>query len=112
MGFWAIVREKYKATQVLWECKNYSDLSAEDFHQAAYYMNEQSGHFLVMVCRASTPIQHHVYEHVKRVFQQTRGLVLILRESDTRTFLRQAVNGKQSDNHLQDLFDTTERLIS
>lgn len=112
LGFWAIVRDKYKATQVLWECKNYSDLKADDFHQAAYYMTEQSGRFLIMVCRSSVPIQHHVLEHVKRVFQQTKGLVLILRESDTKTFLRQAANGKQSENHLQDLFDTTERLIS
>jgi hypothetical protein len=30
-GFWAIIREKYKATQVLWECKNYENLSADDF---------------------------------------------------------------------------------
>jgi hypothetical protein len=42
-GFWAIVREKYNATQILWECKNYGDLAADDFHQATYYMNDQAG---------------------------------------------------------------------
>ena len=111
-GFWAIVREKYSATQVLWECKNYGDLKADDFHQAAYYMNDQAGRFMIMVCRSESPISHHVFEHVKRVFQQTKGLVLVLRESDVRTFLRQALNGKQSEQHLQDLFDSTERTIS
>jgi len=112
-GFWAIVRDKYAATQVLWEYKNYEDLKAEDFQQVAYYMNEQAGHFAIIVCRSASPISQHSYVHVKRVHQQTKGgLVIILRESDTKTFLRQALNGRQSENHLQDIFDTTERLIS
>ncbi len=111
-GFWAIVREKYNATQILWECKNYGDLQAEDFQQAAYYMNDQAGRFLIIICRSSSPLSQHVFEQVRRVYQQVKGLVLILRESDIKTFLRQALNGKQSEHHLQDLFDTTERLIS
>jgi hypothetical protein len=85
LGFWAIVRDKYSATQVIWECKNYTDIKADDFNQALYYMNDQTGRFLIMV---------------------------ILRESDIKTFLRQALNGKRSEQHLQDLFDNTERLIS
>lgn len=112
LGFWAIVRDKYRATQVVWECKNYEDLKADDFHQASYYMSSQGGRFVIIVCRASSPLPQHVFEHVRRVFEKTKGLVLILRESDTKTFLRQALNGKQSEYHLQDLFDTTERLIS
>jgi hypothetical protein len=111
-GFWAIVREKYAATQVIWECKNYEELHADDFQQAAYYMNPQSGRFAIMACRAAAPLPNHVFEHVRKVFAQTKGLLLILRETDTKTFLRQALNGKQSEYHLQDLFDSTERLIS
>jgi hypothetical protein len=112
VGFWAIVRDKYNATQILWECKNYGELGADDFHQAAYYMNDQAGRFVIMVCRSSSPLSQHVFEQVRRVYQQVKGLVLILRESDIKTFLRQAVNGKQSEHHLQDLYDTSERLIS
>lgn len=111
-GFWAIIRDKYSATQIIWECKNYPDLKADDFHQAAYYMNGRIGRFIIVVCRATSPIPRHAYDHIRRVFQQAHGLVLILRESDIRTFLRQALNGKQSEQHLQDIFDTTERLIS
>lgn len=113
-GLWEIIRQKYKATQILWECKNYSSLEAEDFQQASYYMNDQAGRFVIMVCRSELPLSTHVYDHVRRVFHQTRGLILILRESDTKTFLRQAINGKKSgsEQHLQGLFDTTERLIS
>ena len=73
---------------------------------------DQAGRFLIMVCRASSPFSSHAFDHVRRVHQQNRGLVLLLRESDIKTFLRQALNGKQSEQHLQDLFDSTERQIS
>ncbi len=113
-GFREIVRQKYNATQILWECKNYAELQADDFHQANYYMNDQAGRFVIMVCRLEESLPNHVYDHVRRVYQQTRGLVLILRESDTKTFLRQSISGKRSGSelHLQDIFDKTERLIS
>ena len=95
----------------LWECKNYEKLSADDFHQAAYYINQKVGRFIIVVCRAKEPFPSSVYEHVKRVSAQS-GLVLLLRESDLRTFLRQALNGKRSEQHIQDIFDRTERLVS
>jgi hypothetical protein len=66
----------------------------------------------IMVCRAQEPLSQHTYDHIRRVFQQCKGLVLVLRESDIKTFLRQALNGKRSEQHLQDLFDKTERAIS
>lgn len=34
-GFWEIIRLRYGATQIIWECKNYNDLSADDFHQCS-----------------------------------------------------------------------------
>ncbi|HVB58378.1 MAG TPA: hypothetical protein VNE63_18390 [Candidatus Acidoferrales bacterium] len=111
-GFWAIIRDKYSATQVIWECKNYADLKADDFHQCLYYMTEQTGRFMIMVCRSQEPLPQHFFNHVKRVFASSNGVVLILRESDIKTFLRQALNGKRSEQHLQDLFDNTERIIS
>ena len=62
--------------------------------------------------RPGFPGDERLFEHIRKVLTQTKGLLLVLRESDTKTFLRQALNGKQSEYHLQDLFDTTERLIS
>lgn len=111
-GFLSIVRQKYDATQIIWECKNYTDLASDDFQQAAYYMNSKAGRFLIMICRARSPFSSHLFEHVSRVHQQAGGLILLLRESGVKTFLRQAINGKQSEQHLQDIFDNTERLIA
>ena len=31
-GFWEAMRHRYNATSVIWECKNYAVLSADDFH--------------------------------------------------------------------------------
>jgi hypothetical protein len=111
-GFWAIIREKWAATQIVWECKNYADLKADDFQQSAYYMNDAAGRFVIMVSRTLSPLSNHIFEQVRRVYHQSKGLVLVLRESDIKTFLRQALNGKHSEHHLQDLYDTSERLVS
>ncbi|MCA1605594.1 MAG: transposase, partial [Acidobacteria bacterium] len=31
-GFWEVMRQRWDATQVLFECKNYENLEASDFH--------------------------------------------------------------------------------
>jgi len=49
--FWELVRHKYGAVQVVWECKNYENLAADDFHQAAYYMTGAGGKFVVIAYR-------------------------------------------------------------
>ncbi len=63
-GFWEMMRQRYKATQVLFECKNYEDLQASDFHQAAYYMTQQAGRLVFVVFRGE--LKKHYYEHIKR----------------------------------------------
>ena len=50
-GFWEMVRSRYKATQIIWECKNFDVLNEHVFHQLVYYMNEKIGKFIVLVFR-------------------------------------------------------------
>ena len=107
-----MVRQQYSATQVIWECKNYSDLSADDFHQAAYYMNDIVGKLVILVYRGGPEIKKAYLQHVKRIAVDRGGLVLLLGERDLEVFIRQALNGKRSEPHLQDLFDRTVRDIS
>src|SRR5207302_957725 len=61
-GFWEMIRQRYHATQVIWECKNYEDLGADDFHQASYYMTQEIGRFSLIVFRGE--IKKHYYHHV------------------------------------------------
>jgi hypothetical protein len=107
-----MIRQQYGAVQVIWECKNYSDLEADDFHQAAYYMNPIIGRFAFLVYRGGQEIKKTYLEHIRRIATDKKGIVLLIGERDIEVFLRQATNGKKSEGHLQDIFDRTVREIS
>lgn len=110
--FWVMLKTKYGATQVIFECKNYKDLAADDFHQAAYYMNEAIGRVSFLVHRGPAELKKGYLDHIRRIHNDRRGIVLLLGERDLEVLLRQALNGKKSEGHLQDLFDRTVREIS
>jgi hypothetical protein len=112
-GFWEMVRQRYGATQVIWECKNYKELDPGAFHQAAYYMTEAIGRFVVLAFRGHI-IKPHYYEHIKRIAAEKQGgVVLLLRDQDLDTFLRQAINGGEiKEDYIHDIFDLTTRMIS
>lgn len=109
-GFWDVVRTKYGATQVLFECKNYEDLSADDFHQVNYYFGDAFGRFGIVFFRGSE-IKESYLRHVANVASKTRGLVLVLTQRDLEVFLRQAINGVFKESHIQDRYDFFVRSI-
>lgn len=108
-GFWEMLRLRYHATQVIFECKNYEELKAADFQQAAYYMTEQAGRVVFIVFRGE--VKKHYFEHIKRCAGDD-GLVVLLTDKDLQVFLRQARNGKTKEDHLLDRFDQVVRAIS
>jgi hypothetical protein len=110
-GFWQLVRQRYNATQVIWECKNYADLEASDFHQASYYINDKIGRFVVLVFRGAERKKHY-FEHVRRIADKDNGIVLMITQKDMETFIRQAINGKSNQAHIQEIYDQTVREIS
>ena len=55
-GFWEMVRERHQATQVVWECKNYKNLSASDFHQTSYYMGPSMDTLASFAFEETSPI--------------------------------------------------------
>jgi len=109
-GFWSMVFHKYGATQIIFECKNYSDLKADDFQQVSYYLNKKIGKFVVIAFRGE--VKKHYYKHIKRIADDKDAFVLLLSNRDLEVFVRQAKNGKTSENHIQDKFDATIRMIS
>lgn len=109
-GFWQMVRQRYGAVQVLFECKNYADLKASDFQQVSYYMNDQVGRLVFVAYRGQLEKQY--FQHIKRISQQVDGIVIPLFDKDLLVFLRQAMNGKVKDSHLQDRLDRVQRAIS
>jgi hypothetical protein len=110
-GFWETIRLRYQATQIVWECKNYQDLDASDFQQAAYYMTKEIGRFVVVAYRGES--KPHYFQHIKRVAaEKDGGVILLLGERDLAVFLRQALNGKNREDHIREIYDKTVRLIS
>jgi len=111
-GFWASIREKYGATQVVWECKNYEELHAEDFHQVSYYFSNAFGQFGVIAFRGDE-VKDSYYKHISNVANKNQsGLILVITQRDLEVFLRQAIKGIFKENHLQDRFDHHIRQIS
>jgi len=110
-GFWQLVLMKHGATQIIFECKNYSDLEADDFHQISYYMNHAIGLFGVVVFRGEE-VKRHYYDHLRRVANDKKAIVILLTDRDLDIFLRQAINGKSSEGHVQELYDRVVREIS
>ena len=111
-GFWEMVRNKYGATQVVWECKNYENLKSDDFHQVQYYLNDTFGRFGIIVFRGNE-IKNSYLQHIRNVAQKNKaGLILPLLQKDLEVFLRQAIKGAFKEGHIQDRFDSVIRKIS
>ncbi len=110
-GFWEVIRTKYGATQVVWECKNYDQLSSDDFQQVCYYMNDTLGHFAIIVYRGSS-IENRYYDHISIASNRNRnGMILLLHQKDLEVFLRQAIHGVFKETHIQERFDSIVRKI-
>ena len=111
-GFWEMIRIKYNATQIIWECKNYYPLKSDDFAQIEYYLND-TNRFAVICFRGKEDIfSHNANNHLLKIMHQKKALVLLLNDRDIEVLIRQAINGKKSsDAHLRDRFDATERLM-
>lgn len=107
-GFWEVVRQKYGAVQVIWECKNYDELAADDFHQVNYYHTSISGKFSVIAFRGEAKPSYS--EHQKRI-ANNGGFALLIGERDIEVFLRQAQNGKWQESHIQNVYDEQIRRL-
>lgn len=109
-GFWEMVRGRFQATQVIWECKNKVDLDPADFLQVGGYLTEPFGRFGVLCFRGS--LKQEYYRHIKRLSDQTGAVVLPLTDRDLTVFLRQAKNQKVKESHIHELYDAVIRAIS
>lgn len=111
-GFWEMIRVKHGATQIAWECKNYTDIKADDFHQIQYYMNDTFGRFAIIVFRGEK-IKESYIEHISNIAHKNKnGFVLLLTQKDIEVFLRQSIRGSSKESHIQDRYDAIVRLIS
>lgn len=108
-GFWEMIRYRWNASQVIWECKNYAELKADDFHQMAYYTNESLGNFAIVAFRGQ--IEPRYWPHLNKILKDKKSFVLLLGDRDLKVFIRQARAGKVKESHIQDRYDNVLREI-
>lgn len=109
-GFWSVMRQRYDATQVIWECKNYTDLKADDFQQVAYYSTRAVGRLVIVAFRGK--MQNSNYRHIQRIVSEFNGMVIPFGIQDLKAFVRQNRNGKITEGLIQDRYDHIARKVS
>ena len=58
------------------------------------------------------PEKKFYYEHIRRISDLHKGVVLLIDADDLDIIVRRTLAGKRIEAHLQDLFDRTVREIS
>lgn len=106
-GFWEMIRQRYDACQIVWECKNMESLDAAAFHQADYYMSKAVGRCVVLCFRGE--IENHYYSHIKNIINGKDGIIILVTDNDLKVFLRQAMKGKNKEGHIREIFDRIVR---
>jgi hypothetical protein len=108
-GFWSSMRQRYNATSVIWECKNYEDLKAADFQQVAFYMSETLGRLAIITFRGE--IRPSYFGQIRRIAERG-GMVIPLGSSDLKTLVNQNRHGNIGEDLIQDRYDQIVRKIS
>lgn len=77
--FWRRVHEDYEARQVVFECKNYSALTPDDFRQVLDYTSGEYGRFAVIVRRGTShSLTDAEKERTKALFFEHKRLVVVV----------------------------------
>ena len=78
-GFWKRVIEDYKSRQVVFELKNFENLSIDDFRQSLSYSGRQYGRFVIIVHRSDAEgVDHKVRAWAKEFWDQHETLVMTI----------------------------------
>ena len=73
------------------------------------YLNDAIGRLAVIAYRGE--MKSHYYDHLRKIMSEKDAFVLLLNERDLLVFVRQALKGKVTENHIQDRYDSIARRI-
>ena len=78
-GFWKRVLDDYKTRQLVFELKNFEDLSIDDFRQSLSYSGRQYGRFVLIIHRSDAEgLTQKVRARVKELWDQHETLVMTI----------------------------------
>jgi hypothetical protein len=77
--FWRRVYEEHKSRQVIFECKNYRELTPDDFRQVLDYSSGQYGQFVAVVRRG---VNEHLttleQDRIRAMFYEHQRIVMVI----------------------------------
>lgn len=113
--FWRRVREDYGTRQVIFEVKNYEELTQTDYRQVLSYLSGQYGNLAFIVCRSESHELERDRELAwfKTMYNEHKKMIIKLTGKYLSTLLGKQRNPQKhdaADNALSSLLDTYERL--
>jgi hypothetical protein len=81
--FWRRIYEDYKSRQIIFECKNYDELTPDDFRQVLDYSTGEYGNFILVVRRGSNSVTNNILtenekDRTKAMFFEHQRIIMIL----------------------------------
>jgi hypothetical protein len=103
-GFWKRIREDYRSRQVIFEVKNYIELTEDDFRQALSYSSRDYGNFAIIVTRAdeNEGISEKEKSWIKEMYDQHQKLILTLPASLLKRCLSKLRNPNKKHDYTED----------
>ena len=81
-NFWRRVHEDYHSRQIIFECKNYDEITPEDFRQVLDYTSGDYGNFVIILRRGKgEALTDNEKDRIRSMFHEHKRLVMILPES-------------------------------
>lgn len=114
-AFWKRVREDYGTRQVIFEVKNYEELSLTDYRQVLSYLSGQHGSIAFIICRGGSVDLERDKELTwfKSIYNDHRKMIVKLTGKYLSNLLSKQRNPQKhdaADAALAALLDTYERL--
>ena len=100
-GFWALLDQRYGATLILLECKNYSEpVGQEAVHQVSRYLKSGTLGKIAMISSRYDPSAEALKARTE-VFRDSSHIVLFLSDFDFEQMIKLKRIGEPQENYLQ-----------
>jgi hypothetical protein len=96
--FWRRIYEDYQSRQVVFECKNYEEITPDDFRQVLDYSTGEYGRFAIIVRRGGNDLlTENEKDRIKDQFFNHKMLILIIPVSLLALCIRKSRTPKKYD---------------
>ena len=107
--FWSDLRDRYEARQPVFELKNVRGLETEHVNQLYRYLDEELGHFGILVTRNPTP--KNVRRNIIDLHSSKRACILCIDDSDIELMLSLMDSGRDPADAIKKRFVEFTRLL-